>query len=96
MEEQTTLPREGASFFSNRACPYFPCHEGVDEQRFNCLFCYCPLYALGTRCGGDYRYTPTGIKDCSACTRLHDGDAGARIVREQFRALAELAKETRT
>ena len=35
------------SFFSNRECEYFPCHKGADPENFNCLFCYCPLYALG-------------------------------------------------
>ena len=34
-------------FFQNRECKYFPCHKGIDEEEFNCLFCYCPLYALG-------------------------------------------------
>ena len=81
-----------ASFFRNVDCPYFPCHEGVDVQRFNCLFCYCPLYALGSACGGAYSYTNGGIKDCSACTRLHDGDIGVTIVRAQFAQLAELAR----
>ena len=42
-----------SSFFANRACRYFPCHEGIPEEEFNCLFCYCPLYLLGERCGGD-------------------------------------------
>ena len=40
------------SFVQNRACEYFPCHEGVPEEDFNCLFCYCPLYALGKACAG--------------------------------------------
>ena len=31
----------------NRACEYFPCHGGVPEEEFNCLFCWCPLYTLG-------------------------------------------------
>ena len=35
------------SFMQNRDCEYFPCHAGVSEEDFNCLFCYCPLYALG-------------------------------------------------
>ena len=84
-------PQEGASFFRNTACAFFPCHEGVDPQEFNCLFCYCPLYALGTRCGGNYTYTSAGIKDCTACVALHKGDRGARIVRQKFHLLAELA-----
>ena len=35
------------AFFQHRACEFFPCHKGVPEEDFNCLFCYCPLYALG-------------------------------------------------
>lgn len=58
-------------FFQNRGCPYFPCHPGVEEAAFNCLFCYCPLYALGRRCGGDCAYLADGTKDCSACTFPH-------------------------
>ena len=58
-------------FTQNRECPYFPCHEGIDSERFSCLFCYCPLYALGERCGGDFSYTEQGIKDCSGCLRPH-------------------------
>ncbi len=23
------------------------CHKNADPDDFNCLFCYCPLYALG-------------------------------------------------
>lgn len=80
-----------ASFFSNRSCPYFPCHEGVDPARFNCLFCYCPLYALGPRCGGNFIYAENGVKDCSRCTLLHEGDQGARLVGEKFALLSELA-----
>ena len=58
-------------FFQNRECEFFPCHGGVEEAAFNCLFCYCPLYALGRRCGGNCTYTENGIKDCTACTFPH-------------------------
>ena len=44
-------------FFQNRACEYFPCHEGIPEESFNCLFCFCPLYTLGKQCGGNWTYT---------------------------------------
>lgn len=80
-------------FFAHRACEYFPCHEVVDADSFNCLFCYCPLYALGPRCGGDFTYTEDGVKDCSACMLPHDGDAGGRLVAKRFAELSELAKE---
>ena len=42
------------SYFSNKECEYFPCHKGADPENFNCLFCYCPLYALGDKCGGNF------------------------------------------
>jgi len=58
-------------FFQNRACEYFPCHKGVDEADFNCLFCYCPLYALGRRCGGSFRYNEKGNKVCKDCVFPH-------------------------
>lgn len=58
-------------FFQNRECEYFPCHKGADPETFSCLFCYCPLYCLGDRCGGSFRYTAKGIKDCSGCLRPH-------------------------
>ena len=54
-------------FFRNTDCEYFPCHKGADREKFNCLFCFCPLYALGENCGGNFRYTEEGLKDCSNC-----------------------------
>lgn len=77
-------------FFTNRECPYFPCHEGIDERDFNCMFCYCPLYALGEDCGGDYRFLDNGVKDCSDCTRLHVGDSGGDLVAERFGELSAI------
>lgn len=59
------------AFFSHTACEYFPCHKGVDEQDFNCLFCFCPLYRLGENCGGNFRMLPGGVKDCSSCAFPH-------------------------
>ncbi|WP_459130108.1 cysteine-rich small domain-containing protein [Guggenheimella bovis] len=60
--------------FTNKECEYFPCHKGVAEEDFNCLFCYCPLFLLGTECGGDFSLHD-GIKDCSGCTRPHRKDS---------------------
>ena len=85
-------PQNGSTFFSNTDCAYFPCHSGVDEHEFNCLFCYCPLYALGPRCGGSFTYTASGIKDCSDCIALHKGDVGTALVRERFKELSILAR----
>ena len=59
------------SFFQNRECEYFPCHKCEKTEDFNCLFCYCPLYALGRKCGGNFKYSEKGIKDCSDCLVPH-------------------------
>lgn len=58
-------------FFQNTACKYFPCHTGIPAEEFNCLFCYCPLYALGRKCGGNCTYTEKGFKSCMDCTFPH-------------------------
>lgn len=81
-----------SQFFQNRACPYFPCHSGVEPESFNCLFCFCPLYALGDRCGGDFCYTPSGIKDCSGCIRPHIRDHYSVILSDLGKVM-ELAKK---
>lgn len=67
-------------FFQNRECEYFPCHKGVDEAEFNCLFCYCPLYTLGRKCGGKCRYNDEGNKVCTDCTFPHHRDNYSKII----------------
>lgn len=84
--------RDPASFFTNKECPYFPCHQGIPEDEFNCLFCYCPLYALGPDCGGHFSYTKSGLKSCMGCSLPHRRDNGAKMVMARFEMLAELAK----
>ena len=80
-----------SSFFQNRECEYFPCHKTECPEDFNCLFCYCPLYALGENCGGNFRYNEKGIKDCSNCLFPHGRGSGEGIAK-RFPELAELAK----
>ena len=79
-------------FFQNKKCEYFPCHSGVEEDKFSCLFCYCPLYALGDRCGGSFTYTEKGIKDCSNCVRPHLRENYDKIM-EKMGLIMELAKK---
>lgn len=80
------------SFFQNRECEYFPCHKVKDDATFNCLFCYCPLYALGDQCSGNFSYTENGIKDCSGCILPHSLQ-GYEYVLSKFSEIAELAKQ---
>ena len=79
-------------FFQNSACEYFPCHKCENAENFSCLFCYCPLYALGDQCGGNYTYTKEGIKDCSSCLIPHRRENYDRIM-EKMKAIIELAKK---
>ncbi|MCR5481465.1 MAG: cysteine-rich small domain-containing protein [Clostridia bacterium] len=67
-------------FFSNTGCEYFPCHKGADPENFNCMFCFCPLYALGEECGGDFTYTEGGIKDCSQCLIPHSREGYEHVI----------------
>lgn len=60
-----------AYFFCHKECEYFPCHKTEHPEDFNCLFCYCPLYALGEKCGGNYSYTENGVKSCINCLIPH-------------------------
>jgi len=67
----------------------------MQGECFNCLFCYCPLYALGDKCGGNYTYIEDGIKDCSNCLIPHSKDGYMYIV-SKFNEISELAKKNRT
>ena len=80
------------AFYQNTQCEYFPCHKTDDPDNFNCLFCYCPLYALGRSCGGNCRYTEQGLKDCAQCMLPHRRENYGKIL-EKFQKVAELARE---
>lgn len=70
-------------FFQNRECKFFPCHGVQDEDDFNCLFCYCPLY-LDDNCIGSPEYIITGrgqrIKDCSSCLVVHSPEMYDEVI----------------
>ena len=79
-------------FLQNKECEFFPCHKCEDPESFSCLFCYCPLYALGDRCGGSFTYTEQGIKDCSNCMKPHRRENYLKIMAKMDEVL-ELAKK---
>ena len=79
-------------FFQNKDCAYFPCHKVEDDSNFNCLFCFCPLYALGDKCGGNCTYTENGIKDCSCCLIPHSA-SGYDYILSKFPQIAQLARK---
>ena len=85
-------PTKHYAFFQNTACEYFPCHKTDAPERFNCLFCYCPLYALGDRCGGNFRYLDSGVKDCTSCSFPHRKE-NYRAVLKHYPEIAALASK---
>lgn len=79
------------SFFQHRNCEFFPCHRTEKTDDFNCLFCYCPLYALKDKCGGNFKYTDNGIKDCSGCMVPHKRDNYGYIM-SKYGEILEITK----
>ena len=71
--------KNSSKYYKNTDCEYFPCHK-VNGDVFNCMFCYCPLYALGDKCGGNFTYLDCGIKDCSNCLIPHSEKAYDHIM----------------
>ena len=78
-------------FFSHTECEFFPCHKTNDPENFNCLFCYCPLYALKDKCGGNFKYTENGIKDCKNCTLPHQRKNYDYVI-GKFKEIIEITK----
>ena len=79
------------SYFCNRECEYFPCHAGIDPDKFSCLFCYCPLYVLGEECGGNFQYSKSGYKDCSNCQVPHRRD-NYELIMERSKKIVDMVK----
>ena len=52
------------------------------------------LYALGDKCGGNFRMTETGIKDCTNCQLPHKAQ-NYGYVTGKYSELAELMKKIR-
>lgn len=86
------LKTENYKFFQHRECEFFPCHKTEDEENFNCLFCYCPLYALGENCSGNFKYTEDGIKDCSNCLVPHKRK-NYEYIMSKFMDIVEVARK---
>ncbi|MTI47457.1 cysteine-rich small domain-containing protein [Sporosalibacterium faouarense] len=82
---------ENYKFVQNTKCEFFPCHNTNDSEHFNCLFCYCPLYALKENCGGNFSYK-NKIKDCSNCMIPHS-KGGYDHVMSKIGAIIEIGKK---
>ena len=87
---------ENFKYFSHKKCEYYPCHKTENPEEFSCLFCYCPLYAMGKQCGGNFSYLENGVKDCTDCLvphRRENYDYMMEQVRNFHKELAEKVLE---
>ncbi|XPV76717.1 MAG: cysteine-rich small domain-containing protein [Desulfovibrio sp.] len=78
-------------FFSNKECKYFPCHKTSRPEKFNCLFCFCPLYFF-KECGGRFEMA-SNIKDCTNCLIPHTPEGYDHILGKLKKAF-QSAKES--
>ena len=81
-------------FVQNKQCEFFPCHQDIDVEEFNCLFCYCPLYTLVDKCGGNPVFLEDGTKDCSNCTVTHQKGSGYDHVMSKIDLILDLGRKT--
>lgn len=82
-------------FFQHKDCEFFPCHQVEHDQiaNFNCLFCYCPLYALGERCGGNFYISEKGVKVCTNCTFPHKRENYDQVMNKLKVFIQELSEK---
>ena len=80
------------AFYTNKECEYYPCHPVPEGTEFNCLFCYCPLYMLGRKCGGNFTYLESGVKDCSECLVPHRRETSGFIADSFQKIAGEMAE----
>ncbi|WP_373897273.1 cysteine-rich small domain-containing protein [Haloimpatiens sp. FM7315] len=85
---------ENYKFFKHSSCECFPCHKVKNTDSFNCLFCFCPLYGLGDKCGGNFKYNERGIKDCSDCIIPHSKN-GYEYIMSKMSDVMNLASNNR-
>ena len=83
--------KDSFCYLQNKQCEYFPCHK-LSGDYFNCMFCYCPLYALGNKCGGNFTYTVDNIKDCSSCNIPHT-NKGYKYILSKLGDIIDLSKK---
>lgn len=77
----------------NKACAYFPCHEGLED----CTFCYCPFYPCGNSRLGKYVVANSGRKvwSCEDCGWIHKKSVVDKILNSVRKKSGKLkAKKT--
>jgi len=82
---------ENYKFNQHKKCEFFPCHKINNNDIFNCLFCYCPLYLLKGDCGGNFSYK-NDIKDCSNCLIPHS-ENGYDYIMSKMKMVIQIGSE---
>ena len=79
-EKKTERKVRHSSYFLNKECEYYPCHD-LPEESFSCMFCYCPLYDMED-CGGEYTITDKGVKNCRNCIFPHKRENYGAVIKK--------------
>ena len=51
------------------------------------------IYARGIKCGGNFKYTPHGIKDCSNCILPHIKEVGYAHIQKKMLEVIEIVQQ---
>ena len=66
-------------FINHKDCEFFPCHKTNKPEEFNC--------------GGNFKYTPHGIKDCSNCNLPHVKEVGYDHIQKKMLEVIEIVQQ---
>ena len=77
--------RNSYKFFQNKSCKFFPCHKGIKDEDFNCMFCFCPTFNKITNIqlvdGQILVERGCGRKYCEKCTFPHERKNYDKIIK---------------
>ena len=80
------------SFFSNRECEYFHAIKGQIRKISTVYSATARCMLFGDKCGGIFRYTENGIKDCTNCQLPHKRK-NYGYVTGKYQELAEMMRK---
>jgi Zn-finger protein len=75
-------------------CNYYPCHDGIIEEEYQCEFCFCPIYPCNIeKTGGKIISGRDGsqIWDCSDCIIVHEKENFNKIKKGLHNIIQEIS-----
>lgn len=81
-------------FFSTKNVNFFPVIKQSIPKISTAYSVIVPSMALGSHCGGNFRWLENGIKDCSRCLLPH-ARSSYSYVTQKFSEISKLAMKNR-